>query len=52
LDDLAILAGLPEKGVYSAYTHVEFYQARRRHSALDRNPDAVYFEHASHELAT
>ena len=32
--------------------YFEFYNARRRHSALDRRtPDAVYFEQATPELA-
>jgi len=32
--------------------YFEFYNARRRHSALDRRtPDAVYFEQAARKLA-
>jgi len=32
--------------------YFEFYNTRRRHSALDRRtPDAVYFDQANHELA-
>ena len=32
--------------------YFDFYNARRRHSALDRRtPDAVYFEQAGHTLA-
>ena len=32
--------------------YFEFYNARRRHSALDRRtPDAVYFEQAATKLA-
>ena len=32
--------------------YFEFYNARRRHSALDRRtPDAVYFEQAASKLA-
>ena len=32
--------------------YFHFYNARRRHSALDRRPpDAVYFEQADRELA-
>jgi putative transposase len=32
--------------------HFEFYNTRRRHSALDRRtPDAVYFEQVNRELA-
>ena len=32
--------------------YFEFYNTRRRHSALDRRtPDAVYFDQAMHQLA-